>query len=177
MSDKQVRQRPVQPRMAVSLEHGVRRRPAAQLGDRDRTGAFVKGLTGTRRAGADHLVGRSYTVLMRSFIVFATILAASSAVAAENIVGVPRTSDGDTVQIGETKIRLNGIDAPESEQFCLDRKGERWGCGQAARAALDREAGRKSWTCAPIELDRYGRTIASCTVGGEDINRWMVRAG
>jgi endonuclease YncB( thermonuclease family) len=94
-----------------------------------------------------------------------------------DIVGLPRISDGDTVQIGGTKVRLNGIDAPEAEQFCLNEKGKSWGCGQAARAALDKRAGRKTWTCKPLEQDQYGRTVASCTVGGEDINRWMVRAG
>lgn len=96
---------------------------------------------------------------------------------ASTIVGLARISDGDTVEIGTTKVRLNGIDAPESEQVCLDGRGKRWGCGQAARDALQRHAGGKPWTCKPIELDRYGRTIASCTVAGDDVNRWMVRHG
>jgi endonuclease YncB( thermonuclease family) len=41
--------------------------------------------------------------------------------------------DGDTVQIGSTKIRLSGIDAPETDQLCLDAKGEGWACGLASR--------------------------------------------
>ncbi len=105
------------------------------------------------------------------------LLLLSAPALAADLIGVPRISDGDTVEIGGTKIRLNGIDAPEAEQFCLNDKGKSWGCGQASRAALDKRAGRKTWTCKPLEQDQYGRTIATCTVGGEDINRWMIQSG
>lgn len=49
---------------------------------------------------------------------------ASPAFAAE-ITGIPRIVDGDTVEIGHVKIRLSGIDAPETDQICLDAKGEK----------------------------------------------------
>jgi endonuclease YncB( thermonuclease family) len=38
----------------------------------------------------------------------------------KRVAGIPRIVDGDTVQIGETKIRLSGIDAPETDQVCFD---------------------------------------------------------
>lgn len=44
---------------------------------------------------------------------------------AADLVGVPRIVDGDTVEISGTKIRLEGIDAPETDQLCLDAKGAR----------------------------------------------------
>ena len=47
-----------------------------------------------------------------------------------------RIVDGDTLAIGETKIRLEGIDAPESDQLCLDRNAVKWNCGIAARDPL-----------------------------------------
>lgn len=75
---------------------------------------------------------------------------------------MPRIVDGDTVEISDTKIRLEGIDAPESDQLCLDAHGARWACGIAARDALERHAGGKVWTCRPKEMDRYGRTVATC---------------
>ena len=53
----------------------------------------------------------------------ATILIASPVFAAE-IIGIPRIVDGDTVEIGQVKIRLSGIDAPETDQVCLDAKAE-----------------------------------------------------
>ncbi len=37
---------------------------------------------------------------------------------AEDLKGKPRIVDGDTLWIGPTKIRLHGIDAPESNQTC-----------------------------------------------------------
>lgn len=33
---------------------------------------------------------------------------------------------GDTIAIADSKIRLEGIDAPESDQICLDEHGPAW---------------------------------------------------
>ena len=38
---------------------------------------------------------------------------------AADLVGIPRIVDGDTVEISGVKVRLEGIDAPEVNQFCL----------------------------------------------------------
>ena len=35
-----------------------------------------------------------------------------------DITGKPRVVDGDTIHINQTKIRLHGIDAPETKQEC-----------------------------------------------------------
>src|SRR5262249_52735140 len=32
-------------------------------------------------------------------------------------------------------------------------------------------------TCVPNGTDRYNRTLAKCSLGGEDLNRWMVEQG
>lgn len=93
------------------------------------------------------------------------------------LTGVPRIVDGDTVEIAGTKIRLEGIDAPETDQLCLNAHGQRWACGIEARDQLVRHAGGRAWTCKEKEKDRYGRTVATCFVGAEDIDRWMVREG
>jgi endonuclease YncB( thermonuclease family) len=93
------------------------------------------------------------------------------------INGVPRIVDGDTVQIGATKIRLVGIDAPETDQLCLDKNGERWPCGVSARDELIRHAGSQPWSCLVTGKDRYGRSLAKCESSGEDIEKWMVRNG
>jgi hypothetical protein len=45
-------------------------------------------------------------------------LTVCAANAAETISGIPRIVDGDTLTIGNTKIRLASIDAPESDQIC-----------------------------------------------------------
>jgi hypothetical protein len=40
------------------------------------------------------------------------------------IVGKAWVIDGDTIIISDTHIRLEGIDAPESDQTCSDSKGK-----------------------------------------------------
>ena len=87
---------------------------------------------------------------------------------AADITGVPKIREGDQITIGNTRIRLGGIDAPAADQLCLNTKGERWTCGVAARDELIKHAGNN---------DRRGRTVARCEVDGEDIQKWMVSSG
>src|SRR4051812_7556811 len=60
----------------------------------------------------------------------------ASAQAAE-ISTVPVIVDADTVYADRLKIRLSGIDAPESEQICLDSSGHNWTCGIEAKIRLE----------------------------------------
>lgn len=46
--------------------------------------------------------------------------------------GVASVIDGDTLEIHGSRIRLHGIDAPESRQACTESNGAAWRCGQAA---------------------------------------------
>jgi endonuclease YncB( thermonuclease family) len=101
----------------------------------------------------------------------------SAAHAVEVISGIPRIVDGDTLEIGTTKIRLASIDAPESDQVCLDANRKRWTCGIEARDRLAAHIGNRPIDCAPTGLDTYGRTLATCTLAGENLNAWMVRQG
>ena len=93
------------------------------------------------------------------------------------ITGVPRIVDGDTVEIGQAKIRLSGIDAPETDQVCLDSKGKRWACGVEARDELIKHSNSQAWKCETTGTDRYGRALGECFIEGQDINAWMVRLG
>ena len=85
--------------------------------------------------------------------------------------------DGDTIEIHGARIRLNGIDAPESGQLCQDPRGTAWRCGQQASLALSDRIGRQVVSCQETDIDRYGRSVADCFAGGENLNRWMVREG
>lgn len=92
------------------------------------------------------------------------------------ISGQARVIDGDTLEVGAVRIRLHGVDAPESRQSCL-AGGRRWPCGErATRALVGRIAGR-ALSCEERDRDRYGRVVAVCRAGGEDLNRWMVSRG
>lgn len=75
------------------------------------------------------------------------------------------------------RVRLHGIDAPESAQICKDAAGNDYRCGQAAALALADHIGRRLVTCDPREIDRYGRVVAVCRADAEDLNAWMVGQG
>jgi endonuclease YncB( thermonuclease family) len=96
---------------------------------------------------------------------------------AADITGTAKVREGDTVLIGNTRIRLGGIDAPSVDQLCLNNSGERWTCGVAARDELIKRADNKVWTCHTRQIDRRGRQVARCEVDGEDIQKWMVKNG
>src|SRR5689334_19729601 len=44
--------------------------------------------------------------------------------------------DGDTLRIGDTRIRLLGLDAVEFDQTCTSGTGASWDCGRDARSFL-----------------------------------------
>jgi endonuclease YncB( thermonuclease family) len=98
-------------------------------------------------------------------------------VLAQTITGVASVTDGDSLEIRGTRIRLHGIDAPESRQLCTGPSGQQWRCGQQAALALSDRIGRRSVSCVTRDIDRYGRTIAVCSQDGVDLNRWMVSEG
>jgi endonuclease YncB( thermonuclease family) len=107
------------------------------------------------------------------------LLTASPAIAADQqpIVGQASVVDGDTLEIRGVRIRLFGVDAPESAQTCLDDDGKRYRCGQKAALSLSDFIASRPVSCAPVDTDRYGRTVATCTVAGADMADWLVRQG
>jgi len=92
------------------------------------------------------------------------------------ISGPVQVKDGDTIEIHGERIRLYGIDAPESRQTC-NRYGGEWRCGIEATQALADKVGSDPLECSPKDRDRYGRTVAVCRLNGEDLNAWMVSEG
>ncbi len=74
--------------------------------------------------------------------------------------------DGDTLEIHGQRVRLHGIDAPESRQLCrLD--GKPWQCGKDAANALAEKIARRPVTGEDLGRDQYKRIIARCTVAGD----------
>ena len=90
------------------------------------------------------------------------------------ITGEVRVIDGDTVDVGGTRIRLWGIDAPERGQVC-HAWGRAWNCGTMATEALTSRS--EGLACEAMGTDRYGRTLGVCYSGGEDMNAWLVANG
>src|SRR3954447_19247549 len=109
--------------------------------------------------------------MFMKFLMAVIVILLPAIAQAADITGVAKVREGDQVQIGNTRIRLGGIDAPSVDQLCLNSKGERWTCGVAARDELIKHADGKVWTCHPRQTDRRGRTVARCAVDGEDIQK------
>ncbi|MGO4572765.1 thermonuclease family protein [Microvirga sp. 2TAF3] len=92
------------------------------------------------------------------------------------IEGKAYVVDGDTIRIGENKIRLKGIDAPELSQPCM-RAGRPYLCGEKTRDALIGMIISQKVECRLFGRDRYQRQLARCFVNGEDIGAKMVAEG
>ena len=90
--------------------------------------------------------------------------------------GIVRVVDGDTLVLGAAKIRLFGIDAPETPQRC-DPSGRNWACGTWATKTLRGLLDGADVRCVPQDRDRYGRIVARCLADGQDVASGMVRAG
>ena len=85
------------------------------------------------------------------------------------VVGV---ADGDTITVlrdghDQVKIRLYGIDAPESGQPF----------GKASKQSLSSMVYGQSVEVEVMDTDRYGRTVARVFVDGDDVNAAQLRSG
>lgn len=102
---------------------------------------------------------------------------AFSASSGPAVVGMARVIDADTIELQGLRVRLEGIDAPERAQSCELADGMPYPCGQQARMALADRIGSRDVECRGDERDRYGRTLAVCYLGSEDLNGWLVSEG
>ena len=68
-------------------------------------------------------------------------------------------TDGDTLTVAGPRIRLFGVDAPESKQICV-AGDQRWRCGRSATQALAKRIVGRPAVCSERDLDRYGRIVA-----------------
>ena len=97
---------------------------------------------------------------------------------ADGVVSGPaRIIDGDTIDIGGTRIRLEGIDAPEAAQTCTDAQGAAWACGTAATREMVAMTRDRTVDCYSRGLDKYGRMLGICFVGAVDVSAEMVKRG
>ena len=103
--------------------------------------------------------------MVREFVV-AAILITTPAVA-------QTITDGDTIKLNGTTYRLWGIDAPETKQDCPDG----WPAGRLATTHLQSLIAGRSVICERKDTDRYGRTVAVCRAGGEDLGAFLVGVG
>ena len=94
-------------------------------------------------------------------------------------MGQIKVVDSDTIILNKEKIRLHGIDAPESEQYCYVNK-KSWPCGKRATEYLKKlleGVSIPSLHCDISSKDRYGRSIGVCYIGNKNINSNLVENG
>ena len=84
--------------------------------------------------------------------------------------------DGDTIKIGNKKIRFSGIDAPELNQYCF-KNGKKILCGVLAKKALLKKIGNKIPKCVIEGKDIYKRILAECFVNEKSLSKFLVRNG
>jgi endonuclease YncB( thermonuclease family) len=95
---------------------------------------------------------------------------------ADIVTGRARVVDGDSLEIGRTRIRLFGIDAPEGRQDCRDAQDKTYRCGTAARRELASLIGSRDVSCTPVGQS-HDRRVAVCKVEGRDLSESMIRKG
>lgn len=92
---------------------------------------------------------------------------------AKPLEGRARAVGGDQLRIGDTTIRLAGVEAPVPQARC----GSNRRCGTAAEAALGRIVNGRTVTCKLSGTDGSGRKLGTCVRGDADIGAELVRKG
>ena len=93
--------------------------------------------------------------------------------------GQIKVVDADTIIFNSEKIRLYGIDAPETKQYCYIGN-EAWPCGKQATEYLKnllKDISPPSLYCEISSKDRYGRSIGVCYIEDKNINSNLVESG
>ena len=106
------------------------------------------------------------------FYFFSSILFFTNNLFASHVTVV----DGDTIKIGDVKIRFSGIDAPEINQTCVASEGK-VACGKISRDILITKVTNNKIRCTDEGKDFYGRVLGECFVNGESLSKYLVREG
>ena len=126
------------------------------------------------------------TLIFKLLFVFVFSLVLSPVVQSQKLItGKAKVIDGDTIHIGNNKIRLHGIDAPEKKQKCkkvflsisMFSFQKQYDCGVYSTTALKKKIQDKEVKCISKSKDKYNRYIAICYLKKLDINKWMVSNG
>ncbi len=107
------------------------------------------------------------------FLVFLCIPFAASA----DVTGVPRVLSGDTLQIDDQTVKLEGVEAPVPGQQCVTVENRTFSCGNQARTWLAETIGANRIKCLGHKIFRDGMLRAICYLGALNLNGAVVSAG
>jgi len=120
---------------------------------------------------ANHMLRRLFPILS----ILGALVVAGPSLAASAVV-----RDGHTIQLGDIAYRLDGIDAPELDQTCIDDHADPWTCGIEARDQLAKLIDNRNVRCDDLGPDKTKRRhIGVCTVEGEStsLNQQLAKQG
>lgn len=110
-----------------------------------------------------------------------SILILAMLVASPSFAANPAVRDADTVDVGGTIFRLNGVDAPAPDQICIDDHADSWACGAEARDQLTNLIGGRNVHCEDLGADATYKKwhLGICTAGDDttSLNQLLVRRG
>jgi endonuclease YncB( thermonuclease family) len=116
-----------------------------------------------------------------SSLAFLTLLAVAIFSAQPSRAAAPIVRDANTIQLGDVTYRLDGVDAPELDQVCIDDHADPWTCGVEARDQLTKLVGGKPVHCDDLGPDKAHRKrhLGVCSAEGEtsNLNQAMVSRG
>lgn len=117
------------------------------------------------------LMPRAYATATAILLVAGLVIAAPPSVIKEFSGKVIGITDGDTIKVlvnkATVKVRLEGIDSPESGQAF----------GRKAKEALAESVAGRIVTVRKTGTDRYQRTLGVILVNGVDVNAKLVKDG
>ncbi len=85
-------------------------------------------------------------------------------------------TDGDTIRCGDERIRITGIDAPETRR-CRQGRQCVTGDGAASTRTMEAAVAGKRLTIVRLGRDRYGRTLGVVYADGENVACAQLAAG
>ncbi|MCF6302417.1 MAG: thermonuclease family protein [Devosiaceae bacterium] len=117
-------------------------------------------------------------ILLFGFLAFALALSGYFFPQSNSVLsGRGHAADGDSIRIGDQRVRLLGIDAPELDQICLNDKGASWSCGERSKQRLAQLLSSGNVLCNFEARDKFGRALSLCKVGNRDVGAILVREG
>ena len=99
------------------------------------------------------------------------------ATTAAPLTGAVRVVDGDTLDMGGLRLRLQGVDAPERRAACQDAQGQPWNCADWSADRLRALVGTRELACRDLGERSHDRIVVACTLDGQDLGARLVAEG
>src|SRR5260364_287115 len=112
-----------------------------------------------------HLIAGGSMRLRDRLLSLCGAIVIGAGMASASLAATAAVRSGDTLQLGETVYRLDGIDAPEVDQLCIDDHADPWSCGVEAREQLTRLIAGRAVRCDDLGPDKplKSRRLGLCT--------------